>query len=65
MEKKKKTKKPGAETKPRLIRFAPEMDAWLEQHAEANGYTSVQELMRHIVRVYRAQVEQQGKERAT
>lgn len=37
---------------PRMIRVTPEMDEWLQQHARAEGYASVPELMRNIVREY-------------
>ena len=55
----KKKSETNSETKPRFTRFAPEMDAWLERRADEEGYTSVQELLRHIVRVYRAQIERE------
>jgi hypothetical protein len=64
-QKKKATKKSAtsADTKSLFTRFSPETEEWLRRHAEVEGYTTVQELLRQIVREYRARVE--GKEKIT
>jgi Arc/MetJ-type ribon-helix-helix transcriptional regulator len=60
----KKEKQKQPDTVARLVRLPGQLDDWLASYAQEHGYSSAPDLVRHIVREFKRQVEQEQRSAA-